>query len=213
MDNKINVDFGGWIQKGFDVWKDNLLTLIISYVIMAVVSGISFGILAGPMYAGYVAMLLALHDKTQPKPQIGDLFKGFSMFLPAFLLCLLMGAVGLVLVLFFLIPCIGWIVGPILAIAASTLMMFAMFNLVDKKMSVVDALKASIMRVKEGFFPFLGLFIVATAIGGAGSLLCGIGSLATMPIMFCILTAAYRAIEGGGPVQQTPPPVTPPVAS
>lgn len=198
MDGKINVDFGGWIQKGFDIWKDNILTLVIVTVIASFVSGFSFGILGGAMWAGLALLTLALHDKVQPKPGVGDLFKGFSFFLQALIFFVIYIAVMFVAGLLNAIPCLGQIAALVIHIAFSTLTMFTMFYLVDKQLPAIEAIKASINIVKQNFFPFLGLGIVAGAIGMAGVILCGIGIFATLPITFCILAAAYRSVEGGG---------------
>ena len=67
--------------------------------------------------------------------------------------------------------------------------------------------------VKQNFFPFLGLAIVAGAIGMAGVIACGIGIFATIPAMLCIMAVAYRALTGTGPAPApsvtTAPPETP----
>lgn len=209
MSENVEVDFGGWIQKGFDIWKDNLLTLIISYVIAYFVSGLSLGILAGPMMAGMLMIVFALHDKVQPKPQIGDLFKGFSLFLNTFLFFIIFFAVVFGSMILHFIPCIGTLIAMALQIGFSTLMFFALCFIVDKKLPTIEAMKASASIVKQNFFPFLGLTIVAGAIGMAGIIACGIGIFASMPIMFCIQVVAYRAVVGGGSVESTPAPSAP----
>lgn len=207
MSGKVNVDFGGWISKGFDLWKANILTLAIATLLAGLVGGISFGILSLAMAAGLIQLVLALHDNKQPKPGIGDLFQGFSYFVQTIILLVIFFAIFLVIGLLNIIPCIGWIAAFVLMIAVGTLSMFTMFYITDKKLPAMEALKASIALVKQNFFPLLGLQIVVGAISSAGSFLCGIGALLTVPMGICILTVAYRAIEGGGPQSEikTPP--------
>lgn len=209
MSEKINVDFGGWIQRGFDIWKDNILTLAIATLIASCISAVSFGILGGPMGAGLTMMVLAMHDKTQPKPQIGDLFKGFQLFVPALLLMLVLFGASLVIWLLNLIPCVGQIVSMLGSIAFSALMMFAMCFLVDKRLPVMDAVKASMNTVMSNFWPFLGLNVVVGAIAAAGVLACCVGIFASAPIAACIIAVAYRSITSGGAIETTtvePPP-------
>src|ERR1051326_8692834 len=107
MNNKIEVDFGGWIEKGFALWKQDIVTLAVVALIVFVVSAFSLFILTGPMMVGLFMIIFALHDKTQPKPQIGDVFKGFEMFAPSLVLFLILFGVGLATSVFNFIPPIG----------------------------------------------------------------------------------------------------------
>ena len=167
-------------------------------------------LLAAPLFAAYVKMVLAIHDKKQPPPQVGDVFHGFSMLMQAGSYCLVGNIVSLVFVLLFvLLGCLGAILGYVGLIAFSVLTMFGIFFLVDKNLPVLDAYKASIAVVKQAFFPFLGLFILAGLIGAIGIIGCIIGVFATLPISFCIFAVAFRAITGGeASVSDTTPPTT-----
>lgn len=217
MSEKIDVDFGGWIQKGFDIWKENILTLALATLIALCVSIVSILILAGPMAAGLTMMVLAMHDQTQPKPQIGDLFKGFQLLVPSLLFILIMAGAGLVLILFNMVPCIGSIVAMAGSFALGTLVLFALCFIVDKRMPVIEAIKASIEIVKGNFWPFLGLYIVISAISGAGVIACCVGIFASIPMALCIQVVAYRACTRGETIDVTPveppPPAPPPGAA
>jgi uncharacterized membrane protein len=217
MNNKVEVDFGGWIEKGFALWKQDIVTLAVVALIVAVISAVSVLILAGPMMVGMLMIVFALHDKTQPKPQIGDVFKGFEMFAPSLVLCLILVGISLAMNVFNFIPHIGRFISMLASLCVQTAVMFAWPFLVDKKMAPVDAIKASFEIVKDNFFPFLGLNIVAGIIGSIGVVACCIGIFVTMPITFCIIVVAYRAVTAGGapdisaPAQTTPP--SPPAPS
>ncbi len=252
MDEKINVDFGGWIQKGFDIWKGNALTLIVSGVIVWFVGIIAptavihlifrgmllrhphiYGILtsligiipnvllAGPLMYAFTKMVLALHDKTEPKPQIGDIFQGFAELKTAGLYFLISGVVSFVLVIIGQVTCVGTLIEFVAMIAFVTLTMFGLYFLVDKQLAVIDAYKASIDLVKRSFFPFFGLMIVSGLISIIGVIGCIVGIFATLPIGMCIIATAYRAATRGEtpapPAPQTPavpePPVAPPPAA
>lgn len=198
--NTMDVKFGDWIQKGFDLYKDNFSILVLVNLIALVISAFTLGILAGPMAVGIILVTLALHDKQEPKPQIGDLFKGFNCFLPAFLFFLVF-----VVVLFIgslvlnLIPCIGQVLGLLYVYGLNALVMFALFNIADRKMDVIPAIQASVETVKKSFWPFLGFSIVASILGSVGAIACGIGIALTMPLYYCILAVAYRE-AGSAPV-------------
>lgn len=195
--------FGDWIKEGFEIYKNNLGVLILSSLIAFVLTGLTLGILGGPMIAGLIGIVLKLRDGQQPPPSVGDVFQGFQNFLPSFLFFIVWGLILLVgtLILSF-IPCLGQLLSICLALAASTFLMFGLFLIVDKNMDFWPASMASIDTIKPTFFPYLGLAVVAGIIGNIGSLACGIGAFATMPIYFTIISVVYRDVFGNG---QTPP--------
>ena len=197
---KVEVKFGEWIQAGFNLWKGNLALLIVAALLAVLLSGITVGILAGPMMAGLIMISLALVDKKEPKPQSGDVFKGFQVFAQAFLFVLVWGlglfAVSAVLMF---IPCIGQLAAIALQVAATTFLMFALFLIVDKKMAFWPASMESINIAKANFFPLLALSIISGIISGLGAIACGIGIIVTWPIGTCILAVAYREMTATSP--------------
>lgn len=195
---KIQVKFGEWIEKGFNLYKENIGVLILVSLLAGVLCVASLGILAGPMLAGLTLITLGLFDKKGPKPEVGKLFDGFNYFLNSFLFILVWGVVIFVasLILAFL-PVVGQLASIFLAYAAQALLMFGLFLIVDKKMDFWPASMESINKVKINFWPFLGLSAVASIIGGIGVIVCGVGIVVTFPIQFCILTVAYREVFGG----------------
>lgn len=194
---KPNVKFGEWIEAAFALYKDNLLVLILASLIAVILSGVTVGILAGPMFAGLFMITLDLYDKKDPKPEVGDLFKGFERFLDAFLYILVWGAITLTIsFVLSLLPCIGSIISIGVSIIIGTFVMFGLPLIVDRKMNFWDASMASINLVKLNLLPFAGLFIVAKVLGAVGMIACGIGLIITLPITFCIFTVAYRELFG-----------------
>ena len=102
-----------------------------------------------------------------------------------------------------IIPLIGQLVAIFFNFAVCALIMFAIFLVVDKEMAFWPASMESIRTVKTNFWPFLGLYVVTSIIGGIGSIALGIGIIFTMPIQFCMLTVAYRHIFKTGEVMST----------
>ena len=137
--SKTDVKFGEWIQKGFDLYKQNIGTLILVALLQIVISVLTLGVLAGPMAVGAILIVLGLHDKKTPPPQVGDIFKGFSYFVDSLLYVLVYAIVsfvgGLILAL---IPCLGSILSLFYGLSLATVTMFALFNIADRKMSFVD---------------------------------------------------------------------------
>ncbi len=195
--DKAEVKFGEWIENGFNLYKDNLGLLILTSLIAVLISAASFGILAGPMSIGVLLITLSLLDKEEPKPEVGDIFKGFSYFLQSFLFILVWG-VGLFVISFILnlIPCIGQVASICFIFAAQTFLMFGLFLIAEKNMDFWPASMDSFDKVKTNFWPFLALFIVANIIGCLGAIACGIGVVVTLPIFSCILAVGYRDLYG-----------------
>jgi uncharacterized membrane protein len=207
---KLEVKFGDWIQAGFNLWKDNLGVLIVATLIAFLLSGITFGILAGPMMAGLTVIALALVDKKEPKPQSGDVFKGFQFFAQSFLFLLVWGLLLFVVCgVLILIPCIGQLLMLAVEVVVGPLLMFALFLIVDKQMAFWPASLESINIAKANFFPLLALCLIAGAIGSVGIIACGVGIIVTAPIATCILAVAYREITAAGPAPAPTNPTTP----
>lgn len=195
--NKPNIKFGEWIEAAFTLYRDNFLVLLLASLIAIVLTGVSVLILAGPMFAGLFIITLELLDKKDPKPEIGDVFKGFQYFLDAFLYVLVWGAISLtVSFILSLIHCAGNILSIAVSIVIGTFIMFGLPLIVDRKMNFWDASMASINLVKLNFLPFAGLFIIAKVFGAIGMIACFIGVVFTVPIAFCILAVAYRNLFG-----------------
>ncbi|MBU0714668.1 MAG: hypothetical protein KJ964_04870, partial [Verrucomicrobia bacterium] len=195
-EGKVDVKFGEWIQQGWELYKANIGVWIVASLLAIVISVATLGILSGPMMAGLAWMALVLVDRKEPKPQMGDVFKGFDYFLQSFLFFLVWGVIMMAISAISLIPCIGPLVVIVVSIALHTALMFGVFLIVDKKMEFWPASMLSLNVVKPNFFPFLGLLVVAMLIGHVGAIACGIGVIVTMPIAVCILAVAYRNVFG-----------------
>jgi len=204
MDKK-EVKFSEWIEQGFGLYKENFVVLVLASLIAFVISAVTFGILSGPMVAGILIITLSLFDKKEPKPEAGQVFKGFDFFLNSFLFVLIWGIAFFVasFILAF-IPILGQILTIFLFYAAQAALMFGLFLIVDRRMDFWPASVESFNRVKTNFWPFLGLSIVSGIIGGIGAIACGIGVVITAPIHACILTVAYRNVfdEAAGDIIQ-----------
>ena len=200
--NKVEVKFSEWIQRGFELFKQNAVLLILVSLIGGIISACTLGILSGPMFAGVILVTLALLDKKEPKPEIGTLFKGFDYFVQSLLYTMVVFVVVVLLnfVLGF-IPCVGQILSIFVSVAAGALLMFTMFLITDRKMEFRAAIMESVNVVKSNFWPFLGFGLVAHVIGSIGMVVCCIGVFITLPICTCILAVAYRDVFSGTSVQ------------
>lgn len=191
-----NVDIADALRRGYNLYKDNISTLLIATLLATIISVLTIGILAGPMLAGLVMLTLGLIDRQQPAPTIGDLFKGFSFFLPALVLIILFFVVSLVgQFILGLIPILGILLSTLFSMALSTVVMFAIFYIVDRKQEVVAAIQTSYETVKQNFWIFLGLNIVASIVSSLGLIACFIGIIVTAPMYYCTIAVVYRDLH------------------
>ena len=194
---KVEVRFGEWLEKGFNLYKENIATLILATVVALLLSMVTLGILAGPMLAGVYFITLGLFDKTDPKPEAGSLFKGFDYFLNSFLFVIVWGvAITVASLILSVVPCIGQLASLFVGYSAMALLLFGPFLIVDKRMEFWPASMESFNKVKTNFWPFLGFSVVTSVIGSIGAIACAIGVVVTIPIQACILTVAYREVFG-----------------
>ena len=197
-----DVKLGEWIEAGFNLYKNNLATLVLAAIIALVLSTVSVGILTGPMVAGLIIMSLQLLRKEEPKPEAGAVFKGFSYFLDTFLFTVIWGItilIGSLLVGW--VPIIGQLLSLFIVYAAQAFLMFGLYLIVDKQMAFWPASQASIQTVKTNFWPFFGLAAIASIIGSIGALAFGVGIVLTVPIQICILAFAYQEVfDETGPI-------------
>lgn len=198
-----NIDIADALRRGFNLYKENITTLLIVTLLAVIISAATIGILAGPMFAGTVFVVLGLIDRKEPKPEIGDLFKGFNYFIPSLVFMILFMVASLVgrFILLF-IPVLGFFLSILYSMALSTAVIFVIFYIVDRQMEVVAALQKSVEVVKTNFWIFLGLNIVAGVVSSLGVIACGIGVIVTAPLYCTTVAIVYRDLH----------PVSPPAA-
>ena len=200
--DKVEVKFGEWIEKGFNLYKENFGFLVLISLIAVIVSAVTVGVLAGPMAAGVILIIFQLHDRKESQPEVGTLFRGFDFFLNSFLFFIIWGiAIFVASLILGLVPCIGQLASLFVVFVAHALLMFGLFLIVDRKMDFWPASVESFNMVKRNFWPFLGFSIVSNLIGSIGAIGCGIGVVFTLPIQVCILTVAYREIFDGEAIE------------
>lgn len=198
------IDIGKTLTAAFNLYKENITTLMLATLLGGIISMFTFGILGGPMMAGLALINLALIDKSQPKPDIGMIFKGFNYFVPALVFFILyMVALFIGNIILGLIPLLGMILPTLYGMALSTFTMFTILNIVDRKMDAIPAIQASVETIKTNFWIFLGLNIVAAVISSLGAFACLVGVIVTAPMYMATVTLAYREVfpAGGAPSQ------------
>lgn len=195
--------YGGWFKRGWELYQQNLVLLFAAGVIATVLSVMTAGILAGPLSLGMYLIVLRLIDRSEPKPEIIDVFKGVDFFLQAFLFMLFWTIVfALGLYVLWGLP-LAEVLVVLFFVCIHTVVIFGLLFIGDQKMQFLPASLESVEIVKKDFVGFL-CFSLATIIlvDAAPLLFCGHGAffnlvgflvaLAVTPIYYCAIAIAYR---------------------
>ena len=192
---QVMVNLGEWLEKGFRLYRANMLKLIPATFIALILSVTTVGILAGPMLSGLLLITLALLRRQHPEPEIFQIFKGFRFFVNGLVFVLgwsLVVSAGSLILL--MIPGVGQLVVLFFIYSAQAFLMFGPFLIVDRDMDFWAATLKSFNTVKGNFWSFLSVSAVAGVIGSIGCIFFGIGIIVTVPLQLCILTVAYEAV-------------------
>jgi uncharacterized membrane protein len=158
------------------------------------------------MHAGLVTGSLDIADG---KPvTIGSFFKPRNLG-PVFVAALLIA--------------VGTVVGSLLCIVPGIifgfLTLFTIPFVIDRSLSPVESIKASIATARANIGPSVLSWLVQYAVVLVGELLCGVGMIVAFPISVLIQVYTYRKLSGGQvvaleqPGYQPGPPVGPPPGS
>ena len=206
-----SVSLGTCFNRGLEVYKANVVTLVIASLLVGLIACVSLGICAAPMLCGLYAMVLAMLH-TGAKPEVGDVFKKFDKFGPAFVTSLALGVIsfigGSVLGL---VPVLGWIVGVVWSAAMGAIAAWALLLIIDQDASIGEAITMPLKQIgNDKFWSVILTAFVANLIAMAGALACGIGVLFTAPLATCIVVAAYEEAHGRSPQASATPPLPSP---
>jgi len=202
-----DVTLGAVLGEGWDAYKANFGMIFVGFLIYLVIAAIVGNIPLVPIFViphimvGYYIMCLKA-VRGQETPELGDMFKGFSLYVPILLANILIGLGVMLGMLLLVVP------GIILA------MMWAMtfFLLSDDVVEVeagakskdqiggYDSMKAS-AELMRGWK--LKVFLYSIVIGlviMSGVILIGIGVLFTAPLGMMAFASMYNRIKQVGPI-------------
>ena len=158
--------------------------LLITFVQLVLII-VTLGILAPVTTAGYVNSLMQV-VRDDRKPEVGDLFSQMRLFLPLFVLSIMVALVAFIGFSLLVLP--GFAVLAFIAFAAFYLLPY----MVDQKLGLFDALKASWQAaLKEPVSEHIIVVIIYVAIMSLGSSL-WFAFLITQPMATFIMIEAYN---------------------
>ncbi len=184
-----------WMNQGFRLFAENALLLMVCGLVALVVTGVSLGLLAGPMLAGLALIIVNLMDARLAKPTLNDLLKGFDYLKETIPVTLFIYALAAAFIVLHVVPVIGPIVAWLVVSAGVSLAAMSVFHLIVRKVSPVDAARGWFDLFKQSWGSLTGFFILATLTGASGLLFFLVGTGVTVPLQLCMLGCAYQDIQ------------------
>lgn len=187
LEKGYSLSVGDAVSEGFDIFKEEVwsfvgYTIVVFFILFAAsfipLAGL---ILTGPLYAGY--FIMSHQIKTRQSRDFGLYFKGFDRFVPLMLYSVI-SSLFIIIGLFLLV-----IPGLYLAVAYLVGVPFVLFY---QSIGFWDAMEFCRRAVTKDWWSFFGLAIINFLIVVAGALAFGIGVLFALPLVQCILYAAFR---------------------
>jgi hypothetical protein len=199
----VSIQVVDYLKKGFEVYKSNISTLLVGFLISIGLTIVTAGILSGAMFAGFIRLCSRLArpqaaDSEGIKaeaPKATDVFDGFNVFLPALLLVVGVAVLNYVLsIVFGWFGTIGNLVDVLvgLTINGATVAIALPLIAFEKTTSVTEAVKVAVDSVKAAPSQTILLFISASFLGYIGVLALGIGIILTIPFTFCVFAVLFN---------------------
>ena len=161
---------GDCLSGAWGTFKKNVLTHVVCTLLVMVVAGISAGLLAGPMMVGYMRMIE--RETRGEAVQIGDVFRGFDDFVPAFVAGLISS----------LVVSLGFMLCFIPGLLILALPTVALYRVARGERDGVAAFNQAWRIVTKNLGAAFWCAFVLSIVGGLGALLCWVGVLVTAPL-------------------------------
>jgi hypothetical protein len=178
-------DFGKLFITSMEVWKANLVDLIVLTLVFMLVVWIPIANVG--FIAGYTRSLMKV-ARGQGKAQVGDLFNAWDCF-GNLLIYLILTLVALVILHF--VP----IVGSLAAMVLGFIVAPGLYAIVDNRCGAIDAFKWSFESIQANFVNWLLAYLVGNVITCAGMIVLFVGIIVTAPLGALINIHQYEKVK------------------
>ncbi|PQD99500.1 hypothetical protein CYL16_17770 [Mycobacterium sp. EPG1] len=148
-------------------------------------------VVAGAISAAYLAGVLDIANGQ--KVEFGSFFRPRNI-----------GAVVVASLIVGVATSIGSLLCVIPGLIVSIFALFTTVFIVDRNLSAIDGIKASIAVTKANFLQVFLTWLIFNVLISVGSFLCYIGLIVTVPLAVLYLVYAYRSLTGGPLAPPTP---------
>jgi uncharacterized membrane protein len=180
----VKAQTGRWISAGWHMVTADLGNFMLVSLIFVLVNSLASIVTQGPLQVGF--HLYCTKKLFNKRFEIGDLFKGFDYFLPAFVAALLIGCFVFAGTLLCIIP----------GLVVASMYKFTYLFIFDKRMNFWPAMQASHDVVKNDYFGFTIFLLAMAGINILGALCCIVGLFVTVPMSVAAITIAYQEVVG-----------------
>lgn len=182
-----SIHLGACLSGGWRLFKRNPVNHVVAWLLVGVVGSISAGLLIGPMLVGYIRMM-AKEDRGE-STQLGDLFRGFDDFVPAFVAGLISS----------LVLWVGFMLCVLPGLLIAALPMVALYLVATGEGDGVAAFSRAWQVVTKNLMAsFVGMLVLGM-VGALGLLLCWVGVLVTGPVSMIAMYYLARQLVGDEP--------------
>jgi uncharacterized membrane protein len=178
---------GRWISEGWQMVKADMGAYVLLGLVFAALSSVVPMVLQGPMLVGF--HIFCIKKMLNRRAELGDLFKGFDFFLPAFVASLIISVFVFAGTLACIIP----------GLVVAAMYKFTYLFILDKRMDFWPAMQASHAVVKNDYFGFTMFLLLMALVNFLGFLCCIVGLLVSIPVTLAAVTVAYKEIVGFDP--------------
>jgi uncharacterized protein involved in cysteine biosynthesis len=178
-------DFGKLFDISLNVWKANLVDLIVLTLVFMLVVWIPIANIG--FIAGYTRSLMKV-ARGQGKAEVGDLFNAWDCF-GNLLIYLILNLVAVVILHF--VPFFG----TLATMALGFIVAPGMYAIVDNKCGAIDAYKWSFESIQANLVNWLLAYLVGSVIAFAGMIVLFIGIIVTAPLGALINIHQYEKVK------------------
>lgn len=196
------MNFKKHLETAWNLFIKHIVTLVLMTLVMFALGGVTLGILAPVMMAGYLhAIVLML--RTGREPTIGDLFSQMRLFLPLLVFGIVVFIAAMIGFTLLYLPGVAVIV----AVAFGCLYMLPLMT--ENNMGLIDAIKASWqLALQDSIADHVVVVILFVGLTSIGSSLVFIGSLFTQPFASIFIMSVF--LERAGALNHAAPGTPPP---
>lgn len=185
VSSEVSLDIRRCFNDAFEVYKSNILILVLAAFLSSIISLLTLFILMAPITGGYCYMMLCAMRREDKRVELADMFSMFKIFWPLFGLFWIQGLLIVGASFLFIIP----------GIFLATVWMFSMFVMVDKSTGIMPSLKISWNTViRNGFWLNFALIVIYLAINIIPSYIPLLGlfiGFFVSPFAVLLMTSAY----------------------
>lgn len=181
------------LRRIYEVYSRNFLVVFLATLLTILLSVLTFGILAGPLFGGLILICLKL--LREEKADYKEIFKHFDNFLPTLILIILAGLAGFLISIIGSIPMIGWIFSLVVNPALFLITSMALAFVVDQNSSPVEALTKSVKSFITNPTIVWLYSLVIGVLSSIGALLFYFPVVFTAPIGVIGAALAYRELS------------------